>query len=177
MKIRFDWYTYQLCWLNRSTVRLVTANPFFKFYVNISFSMKKMKKKIHDGYPVLFSNLHMCANFHHNRTINKDFFFGLGLRSSQVYFYLLIHLLSSFTSSLYLRFQILLHCIHWCDYHKQSSFVSCCIKKISTICCLLINILASSECILSLHCRNSNHIVRFWFIVHISLKYNHQLKI
>ena len=29
------------------------------------------------SYPILFSILHMCANFHENRPINKDFFFGL----------------------------------------------------------------------------------------------------
>ena len=28
-------------------------------------------EKVHDGYPNLFSMLHMCANFHHNRTNNK----------------------------------------------------------------------------------------------------------
>ena len=32
-----------------------------------------MEKKVHDGYPILFSILHMCANFHQNRRINKVF--------------------------------------------------------------------------------------------------------
>ena len=48
--------------------------PFFTFSVNNSFSMKKMKKFLH-SYPILFSILHMCANFHHDRTINKNVLF------------------------------------------------------------------------------------------------------
>ena len=37
-----------------------------------------MKKNVHDGYPILFLILHVCANFHHNRMNNKDFFLGYG---------------------------------------------------------------------------------------------------
>ena len=36
--------------------------------------MEKMKKKVYDGYLILFFILHMCAGFHHDRTKNKDFF-------------------------------------------------------------------------------------------------------
>ena len=60
-----------------STVRFVAGDPLFlRFFVNNSFSMKKMEKKVHDGYPILFLILHMCANFHQNRTYNKDFFWA-----------------------------------------------------------------------------------------------------
>ena len=33
-------------------------------------------EKVYDGYPILFSILHMCANFQQNRTNNKYFFGG-----------------------------------------------------------------------------------------------------
>ena len=33
-----------------------------------------MKNKFHDGYPILFSILHMCANIHQNQTNNKNIF-------------------------------------------------------------------------------------------------------
>ena len=35
--------------------------------------------EINEGYPILFSILHMYANFHHDRTNNKDFIFILGV--------------------------------------------------------------------------------------------------
>ena len=28
-----------------------------------------MEKKVHNSYPILFSILHICANFHHNKFI------------------------------------------------------------------------------------------------------------
>ena len=37
-----------------------------------------MEKKAHDSDPILFSILHMCANLHHNRTNDKEFFFWRG---------------------------------------------------------------------------------------------------
>ena len=42
--------------------------------------MMKMKKKIHDSYPILFSFLRMCANFYHNRTNNEVFLGPVPLR-------------------------------------------------------------------------------------------------
>ena len=38
--------------------------------------MKKMEK-FQENCLILIFILHMCANFHHDRPINKDFFFGL----------------------------------------------------------------------------------------------------
>ena len=73
-KIRFDWYTYQLCRLNRLTVRLDIANPLFLCCLWIIRFLWRKWKKAHDGNPFLFFILHVCANFHRNRTNDKDFF-------------------------------------------------------------------------------------------------------
>ena len=43
-------------------------------------------EKVHSGYPILFSILHVCASFHHNRTNNKDFIF-LPVRSPQLNYF------------------------------------------------------------------------------------------
>ena len=43
--------------------------PFFTFSVNNSFSMKKMELVL-DNQPILLLILHVCANFHYNRTNN-----------------------------------------------------------------------------------------------------------
>ena len=60
--------------LSRSTVRFLTADPLFDISVNNSFSLKKKWNKVHDSHPIIFLILHISANFHQNRTINKDFF-------------------------------------------------------------------------------------------------------
>ena len=69
-----------LCRFNRSIVRFFAVDPLFLFFfsVNNSFSMKRMEKKYHDSYHILYSISHKCTNFLDNRTNNKDFFLFLG---------------------------------------------------------------------------------------------------
>ena len=54
--------------------------PLFLHFLWLTRFLWRKWKKVHDGYPISFSILHMCKNFHHNRTNNQDFFI-LGVRS------------------------------------------------------------------------------------------------
>ena len=59
--------------------------PFYSFFLWITRFLWRNWKKVHDSCPILFFILHLCTNFHHGRTNNKDLFIIWGDSPLAVY--------------------------------------------------------------------------------------------